>query len=284
MKIDGRIYIILAAILWGTTGTSQAFAPSGATPLAVGAFRLIVGGLALFMLAQNRGNIFDGKTWDKRYTLVSGLSTACYQLTFFAGVSLTGVAVGTMIAIGSAPIFTGILGRLFRSEQLDRRWMIATAIALLGCIILISSGDESMQVDPLGVLLSLGAGLSYAVFALVNKFLIDTHQPDAVMAVSFGIGTILLLPILLFVDINWAFSVNGLLVILHLGLLATGLSYALFGRGLQTASVSIAGTLALAEPLTASLLGVFVLGEQLTVLALVGIALLFIGLAILATK
>lgn len=284
MKIDGRIYIILAAILWGTTGTSQAFAPDGATPLTVGTFRLVIGGIALFVLAQNRGGILDGKAWDKRYTLVSGLSTALYQLTFFAGVALTGVAVGTMIGIGSSPIFTGILGRLFRNEQLSKRWLIATSVAVLGCIVLISSGDDSMRVDPLGVLLSLGAGLSYAVFTLVNKRLIENHQPDAVMAVSFGLGAILMLPIFLFVDISWAFNPNGLLVILHLGLLATGLSYALFGRGLRTTSVSITGTLTLAEPLTASLLGIFVLGEQLTALALVGIVLLFVGLMILATK
>src|SRR5690606_5866373 len=117
-------------------------------------------------------------------------------------------------------------------------------------VILAFSGDETMQINPLGMLLALGAGLSYAVFTLVNKQLVTQHAPDAAMAVSFSLGAILLLPILLFVDTAWVLTSNGIIVVLHLGLLATGLAYLLFGRGLQSVPVSTTGTLTLAEPLT----------------------------------
>ena len=108
--MNGRWYILAAAILWGTTGTSQAFAPQGATPLAIGALRLIVGGLVLLALALWKTDVRRVGRWHWPTAVAAGLSTAMYQVTFFAGVKLTGVAVGTLIAIGSAPIFAGILG------------------------------------------------------------------------------------------------------------------------------------------------------------------------------
>src|ERR1700685_4509757 len=40
------------------------------------------------------------------------VAVACYQLCFFSAVRLTGVAIGTVVAIGSAPVFTGLISRL----------------------------------------------------------------------------------------------------------------------------------------------------------------------------
>jgi DME family drug/metabolite transporter len=235
-------------------------------------------------LAIVRGELRWSQAWLKKETLFAGLSSALYQLTFFVGVALTGVALGTIITIGSAPIFTGILGYFFEGEVLPRRWWIATGLAIFGGVLLVFAGDETMQVNPLGMLLALCAGFSYGMFALSNKRLVAIFSPDASMAVSFALGAILLLPILFFVDISWLASIGGAALILHLGLIATVFAYMLFGRGLKTVPISTAGTLSLAEPLTAALLGVFLLGEQLNVLGLTGILALFIGLALLLVR
>jgi drug/metabolite transporter, DME family len=72
-------------------------------------------------------------------------------------------------------------------------------------------------------------------------------------------------------------------VILHLGPIATAAARVLFARGLALIPVATAVTLSLAEPLTAALLGVVVLGERLTVPALTGIGLIFAGLVCLFT-
>ena len=71
-------------------------------------------------------------------------------------------------------------------------------------------------------------------------------------------------------------------VALHLGVVTVGFAYLLFAIGLAAIPVATAATLTLAEPLTAGLLGVFVLGETLTTTAVFGIALLLVGLLILA--
>jgi DME family drug/metabolite transporter len=206
---------------------------------------------------------------------------ALYQLAFFAAVVRTGVAVGTIVAIGSAPILAGVLGLFVRGERPSPRWMVATALAILGCTMLIAPTGR-VKVDLLGIILALCAGGSYATYALASKRLLEEQPPDAVIAVVFCLGALFLCPLLLTADLKWLANSRGLAVALHLGLIATGAAYTLFARGLAAISVATAVTLSLAEPLTAGILGVAVLGERLTTLAMLGIGLIFGGLALLS--
>jgi DME family drug/metabolite transporter len=275
----GQRLVLIAAVLWGTTGTAQAFAPAGAEPFAVGAIRLAVGGAALLLVALARG-AFRRARWPAVALFFAVGGMAAYQVTFFTGVARTGVAVGTIAGIGSAPIWGGIIGYLVRRERPGWRWAAATVLAILGCGLLIAGG-ESLQVDPLGVVLAMGAGLSYATYVAANKRLLEIHTPEAVMAVVFCLGALVLVPILFFADLRWLLQPRGLLVALHLGLVTVAVGYTLFARGLRTVPISTTVSLTLAEPLTAGLLGVLVLGERLTLLAGLGIGLLFGGLAVL---
>lgn len=284
-KTNNRAWMILAAgMLWGTTGTAQALAPSGAQPLTVGALRLLVGGLTLLALACGRRAFAGGGGWPLRSTLAASVLIALYQLTFFAAVARTGVAVGTIVGIGSSPVIGGLLGHLLHGEHLSRRWLFATSLAVAGCTLLALSGGGEVRVDPLGIALALGAGTSYAGYTLAVKNLLPGRSPDAVMAVVFCLGALLLAPFLVTGSLAWLAVPRGLAVILHLGVVATALAYWFFARGLLTVPVSTAVTLSLAEPLTAALLGVFLLGEQLTAGAGSGIGLIFAGLAVLAWR
>ena len=279
----GRWLVLAAALLFGTTGTAQAFAPAGAEPLAVGTVRLLIGGGALLALAAARGLVGAPTRWPPVPTLAAAGGIAAYQACFFAGVAITGVAVGTVVALGSAPVFAGLLGLRFHGERPDRRWLLATALAVAGCGLLVMPAG-GLQVAPLGVLLALGAGTSYAVYAAESKRLLSRFPPDAVMAVTFALGAVLLSPVLLVVNLHWLVEPRGILVALHLGLVATALAYALFARGLKEVPTATAVTLTLAEPLTATTLGLVVLGERLTPPALAGVGLLLAGLAILSVR
>lgn len=274
--------VLAAGVLWGTTGTAQAFAPAGATPLAVGAVRLAIGGTALLLLALVRRKLHPAG-WPWRPTTLLVTTIASYQVCFFAAVARTGVAVGTVVAIGSAPMLAGLLGLLLLRERPTRRWLLATLLAVAGCTLLIATGAE-LHVDAIGVLLALGAGASYALYTIASRELLRTQPPDAVTAVAFFGGGLLLAPLLFFVDLGWLLEPRGLLVALHLGLVTTALSYILYMRGLVTVAVATAVTLALMEPLTAATLGVLVLGEKLTLPALVGMALILAGLLILTIR
>ena len=119
------------------------------------------------------------------------------------------------------------------------------------------------------------------MLALANKRLVAHHPPFTVMAVNSSIGALLLSPLLFTTDLSWLADPPGLGVVLYLGLITTALAYGLFARGLQIVSVHNAATLTLAEPLTAALLGILIVGEELTLYAFTGMALIFCGLLIL---
>jgi DME family drug/metabolite transporter len=283
MKSRGYWLVLIAACMWGTNGTAQALAPHDAQPIIIGTLRIALGGLTLLAYAAIRGALRDGKHWAFFPTLIGALSMAAYQIFFFSGIARTGVAIGTIVGIGSTPILAGPIGYIMRGERPTRRWAIATCLGIIGCVLLIAAG-EKINIDPLGIFLAICAGGSYAFFTTVSKGLMEEHMPEAVMAVTFCLGSLFVLPLLFGADLHWLAQPAGILVILHLGVITAALSYTLFAQGLRLVPVATAATLTLGEPLTAGLLGVFFLHEPLTTLAVFGILLIFIGLVVLFTE
>ena len=282
-SIAGVWFVLGAALRWGTTGTAQAFAPSGFDPGVIGALRLLVGGIALLGLALYRRELGRLRDWNWLPLCMAAVFTASYQLCFFAAVARTGVAVGTIVGIGSAPVIGGFLAKVFRGETLSRRWLVATSLAIAGCSLLSLSGGD-VAIDPVGILLAVGAGAAYAAYALMIKGLLGRHSPNAVMALVVCIGAVLLSPALLNCDLDWLLQPRSIGVVMHLGLATMALSYWLFARGLQTVQVATAVTLSLAEPMTAATLGILVLGEQLNAQAFTGISLILAGLVVLIVR
>ncbi len=281
-EFKGSLLILSASVLWGTTGTSQAVAPEGSTSMTIGALRLAVAGIFLFSIAMVRDRRFY-RNFPMKSVLAAGVFIAAYQVFFFLGVSLTGVAVGTIVGIGSSPVFAGILGLLFLDEKLQPKWVVATLCAILGCGLL-AGGSSALTLSIPGILLSAGAGLSYAIYTIFIKILLPGRRAVAVTAMVFCSGAVLLLPLLYGADLEWVLQPAGFLVILHLGMIATAVAYILFSRGLAMTQASTAVTLSLVEPVTAGLLGVFVLGERLSFIAWCGVCCILLGLTILTCR
>ncbi|MBS4161970.1 EamA family transporter, partial [Klebsiella pneumoniae] len=99
-----------------------------------------------------------------------------------------------------------------------------------------------------------------------------------VTGVVFSLSAVMLAPLLFLYDLSWIFSVQGMAVSLHIGVIATGAAYLLFTTGLEKVPASTAVTLSLAEPLTASLLGTVLVKESLPLVSWAGITLLLLGI------
>jgi drug/metabolite transporter, DME family len=275
--------VLLAAALFGTTGTAQALGPPSTTPLGVGAARLLVGGLALLAVLPLVGvpRAEALALWRTPTGLVAGLTTGLYQICFFAGVQRAGVAVGTLAAIGSGPVLTGLLARLLLGERPLRAWYAATSLCLAGLALLVVGGGASGRADAVGVLLALLAGLSYAAYTVLAKQQLNAgHAPSAVMAAAFGLGGLLSVPILLTQPLGWVTTGDGAVLALYLGLVTTTLAYLLFVQGLAVLPAGPVTTLMLAEPLVATALGIVVLDERLSALGGLGAVLVLVGLLV----
>jgi drug/metabolite transporter, DME family len=192
------------------------------------------------------------------------------------------VAVGTVVALGSAPAIAGIAGRLVDREPLTARWAAATALACAGVLLLVLGGGGA-SVDALGIILAVVSGSGYATYAVLAKRLLRRgHAPERVMAASFSLGALLLVPVLVLGDVRWIATGDGLAMAIFLGAIPTALAYLLFAYGLRHLTPGETATLTLAEPLTATGLGILALGERPGALAAVGAGLVLAGLLALA--
>ena len=277
------LQVIGAAVLFGTTGTSASFAPGAATTVSIGAARLVVGGLGLLvflpLLGGRRRAVLA--LWRTPAGILAGAMTALYQLAFFAGVSLAGVALGTLVTIGSGPILVGLASWALLGEAPSRGWWAATAIGVAGLAFLAFDGSVQANVTVGGLGLSLVAGAAYAAYTIAGKTLIVRGAtPSEAMAAAFGLGGIAMIPVLLIAGWDWLLQGHGVAIALWLGLGTTTVAYVLFGRGLQVLPAGPVATLTLAEPLVATVLGLGVLGEPIGVPGWLGAGLIATGLAL----
>jgi DME family drug/metabolite transporter len=277
-----RLLVLAAAVLWGSTGTARALWAEHADPSSVGAARVVVGGVALGVVAW-RLRWLDRPSLARAPGALTGavLTIAAYQPLFFGGVARTGVAVGTVVGIGSAPVFAGALGVVVRGERPAAAWYAATALAVAGTVLLLGRG-ATHDVDGIGVLMAVGAGASYSAYVACTKAAIDAGgRPEAVAAITFAGAALVLAPVAVAGADDLADG-QGLLAVAHLGLVTLAVAYVLFTRGLAGVGVGTAGTLTLAEPATAALLALAVLGERVSTTTFVGLALVGTGLAVAA--
>ena len=272
--LTGVLLVIAAASLFGTIGTARVLGPD-ASSWSVGALRLVVAALALLAVAAWSDG--GARVWSlvrRRESLLAGAGQAAFQVTFLTAVQLTGVAVGTLVAIGSAPLVTGLITR-----QVSPRWLAATCLGLVGLTLLVTGSAADLSVS--GVVLALGAGLGYAVYTTASSRLAADAPAASVTAAGFVVAAVVLLPALILTDSSWAVSGDGIALVAYLSLVATTLAYLLFVTGLRSVPAPTAQTLGLTEPVVATLLGVLVLGERLGPMGLLGAATVLAGLVVL---
>ncbi|MFA0190153.1 DMT family transporter [Vibrio lentus] len=283
----GTLAILFASILWGTTGTAASFAPD-LSPLAIGAFSMGVGGLMQAGLAYRKILFaFDKLLQNKKLLAVSALALAVYPLAFYSSMKLSGVAIGTVVSIATAPFFSALLECLIsKKNNINKRWLTSFAIGVVGIGLLVfsesSSANESGEdLKLLGIALGLVAGLCYAIYSWATKALIDKGiKSQAAMGSIFGLGAMLLLPTLWFTGDNLFSSQTNVLVISYLTLIPQCLGYIAFSFGLRHVTASSANLLTLFEPVVAAVLAVCVVGELIPFTGWLGMSLIVLCLFI----
>jgi len=274
--------VIVAAALFGTAGPVATLLVPDAWPPAVAAVRLVIGASGLVALVYYRG---QGAAWRallrSRVLWLMGGAVAGYQVAFFIAVNQASVSVAALVAIGSAPLFAGALAWLIGDGSPGWAWAVATAIGLGGLALLTGTGG-SQRVAVLGIVAALLAGLSYAIYTVVGvRLSLRGGDPIVILAAAFAIGAVLVSPALVAAR-EWLFTFAGLAMAGWGGIMSTTLAYAVFALALPVLRPGTIATLTLAEPLTATLLGVLVLNESLAGNQWLGGGLLLAALLVIA--
>src|SRR5699024_10597168 len=164
--------------------------------IAIGATRLAIGGLFLLCIGLLVGRL-DIRKWPVKTTILASLSMSLYQPLFFSAVSMTGVAIGTVVAIGSAPVFSGFIEWVYDKKRPSMVWWLSTFLAILGCILLMVN-KGTVYMTSTGLMLALGAGLSFASYTRVSRGLVEQFSSISVVAVVFTLSALFYLHYYLF--------------------------------------------------------------------------------------
>ncbi len=285
----GVAAILFASVLWGSTGTAASFAPN-VSAAAIGAAAMGLGGLAQALVAM-RGIIRSRRLlWGQRHLLALGaLAVAIYPLAFYSSMKLAGVTVGTVITIGSAPLMSALIEYTLDKTPLTRRWSIGALTGIIGMILIClaksapNSAGAGAGGAPLGVLLGLIGGLTYALYSWsAQRVMVRGVGSSIAMGAIFGLGGLLLTPVLLATGAPFLSSWSNAAVGLYMAAVPMFLGYMCFGYGLARTSASMATTLTLLEPVVAALLAVAIIGERLSMTGWMGVALV-IGCLVVIT-
>ena len=198
-----------------------------------------------------------------------------------------GVAVGNVVALGSGPIFAAILEWVWERHRLSIRWALCAGVAILG-VILLSTGriadDASGKSVSLGVALGLLAGLAYALYTYASTRVLDLgHSSRGVMGGMFGLGAVLLAPVLIATAAPLLQRGDSIAIAAYLAIGPMFIAYLLFGFGLRSIRSSVATTVTLIEPVVAAALAIIVVGEQLRWSGWIGLALILVGVTLLVS-
>ncbi len=272
----GIALVLMAAMLWGTTGTAQSLAPATLSPYWVGALRLVIASGFFALLAL--GAPARSGAWHWPPMLLAGACIAVYNLSFFAGVRATGVALGTAIAIGSGPIWAGLLQTLLTRRLPAPLWWLGTLVSVAGAVAMALGQGGGSKLQAGGVALCLLAGLCYAAYTLANKRLVLTLGPVRTNLLVFAGAALISLPMAWVLGGPLQAGAQSWAVVAFLGLVSTGVAYLLFSSGLRHISGATGVTLALGEPVTAFMLAVWVVGERQQPLAWLGLVAVMAGL------
>lgn len=302
----GLALVCAAAVSWGTTGSVMTLLARDGTssPLLVGWARMAGAApcLLLAVLATRAGMTRAGTapagigsvrglavgSWQPLDWLKAGLlgaAMAAYQLCYFWAVPRTGVALTALLAICSAPILITAGAALTLKERPGRVALAALLLAVGGTAMILVGprvAGGAARDFAAGAVSAVGAGLSYAVYAVTAKGLLRRAAPLPLAAVTFTLAALLLTPVLALERDAAAQLAAGWPLLLYLGLVPTAAAYVVFGAGLRRVTATAAGIATLLEPLTAAALGVAVFGERLGVMGWAGGALLLASLALLA--
>ena len=278
-EFKGLLLCVAGGIFFGTAGTATNLIDASADSGTIGFSRILVGAVALLIVAP----FFGGKysqipgLLKKKEIYFMALGAGMYQPFFFGAVERTGVAWGTLVAVGSIPVFAGTINWFLTRKNPSRSWFIATTIAVFGLYLIAS--QNSGETNSVGILMALLAGLATAIYVSSAKQAISKGA-NAVLAptLSYFVGSILLMIVIQPDYLDLVTDANNFLLALYLGIFTFALANGLQLIGLRHLTPPVAATLFLADPLTATFLGVVVLGESLAGTQVFGLLLVLVGL------
>ncbi len=272
------VFVALAALCWGVSGgIGGLLMADGWDPFVVSFYRGVIGLLivVLWLSVRPKGSgLGNYRLW--LWSVLAGLGVAGNFAFYFVSIAQGSVAIAATLMY-SAPVFVYLVSFTLKLEKPTGLKWAGIGVVMLGIILLTQIYQTGAGgVTLVGVGAGLLAGLSYTLFIFGFKYAAPHGSPQAILCIGFAV-----LAVVLFWpgDVDQkaeALSTADWPLFAALGVFGAGLSFVLYIIGLKHSSPAVASIVAMVEPVTAALFGVFVLNQTLIGPQIIGMGLILI--------
>ena len=282
----GTALIILAGCFWGSMGIFvRKLGTYGFSAIQIVSIRITLAALifSLVLLVKDRRGF---KISPKDIPLFLGLgfgSILFFTICYFTAITMMPLSTAAIL-LYTSPVWIMLMSIFFFHEKLDKRKLIALGLAFAGCVLVSGISGEGMTVT--GLLIGLGSGIGYGLYSILGKVALRKYSSYTVTTYTFifaAVGSwIISRPTDMMGKFSSAPDLGFLIFFCFLTALITAvipfLSYTL---GLESVEASKAGIIATIEPMVATLIGILVFAEKLTIMSGAGILLILASVVIL---
>ena len=288
-RIPGPMLILLAGCFWGSMGIFvRKLETFGFSAVQIVSIRLTLAALffAVLLLVRDRSG-FRIALRDLPLFLGLGFgSILFFTVCYFTAITLMTLSAAAIL-LYTSPIWILLMSVLFFREKLNRTKIAALAAAFSGCVLV--SGVSGEGIPLTGLLAGLGAGFGYGLYSILGTVALRRYSPFTVTTYTFlfaAAGSWLICdPADLTSKSSAAPDPVSLLLFCGLTALVTAvIPFLSYTVGLRTVEAGRAGILATVEPLVATLIGMLVFSEPLTLLSGLGILLILSAVVLLNRK
>lgn len=287
--LTGSILIILAGCFWGSMGIFvRRLGTYGFSSIQIVSIRVTLAALlfALVLLIKDRAGF---KILFRDFPLFLGLgfgSILFFTVCYFTAITMMPLSTAAIL-LYTSPVWIMLMSVLFFHEKLDRRKLMALVLAFAGCVMV--SGISGGGLTPIGLLVGLGSGIGYGLYSILGTIALRRYSPYTVTTYTFifaAVGSwIICRPVELFDKFTNTAHIGFLTVFCCLTALVTAvIPFLAYTCGLQNVEASKAGIIATIEPMVATLIGILVFSEPLTLISGLGILLILTAVVILNLK
>lgn len=285
----GIALIILAGCFWGSMGIFvRKLTSFGFSAIQIVSIRITLAALifSLVLLIKDRRGF---KISPKDIPLFLGLgfgSILFFTVCYFTAITMMPLSTAAIL-LYTSPVWIMLMSILFFHEKLDKRKLIALALAFAGCVLVSGISGHGMTVT--GLLVGLGSGIGYGLYSILGKIALRKYSSYTVTTYTFIFAAagswIINQPADMISKFSSTPDLGFLIILCFLTALITAvipfLSYTL---GLESVEASKAGIIATIEPMVATLIGIIVFAEKLTIMSGAGILLILAAVVILNLK
>lgn len=288
MKILNKVnelYVIIAGICWGLIGIfTRRLSAIGLNSIQITLLRNFFAALILFfiILVKDKKSIFI-KLKDIWLFCGTGiLSIAFFNICYFKTIEIASLSVAAVL-LYTAPAMVVIMSCIFFNEKMNCRKVIALVLAFIGCIFTTGLWGGQYRLSAMAIIVGLGSGFGYALYSIFGALATKKYNPFTISLYTFVFASIALVPIGRPGEIISIFStdVNVLKVVIGLSVISTIIPFLCYTIGLEKMEAGKASIMAFIEPLVATVCGILIYKEKVTISNAIGILLIFLSVTIL---